>query len=793
MPQKLVFWLLDINYDVESKTPVVNMWGLTEDGKKVLVKDYSFRPYFYVLPKMGVDLSKAVKDIKLLEDPAEPIISIDLVDKKYFGKPVKAIKVTCLIPQSVPSYREKIGRLSWVEDVLEADIRFYMRYLIDNGVNPCDWHEVEVEEEKVPPGFELDAVYRALSRPQPILKDEPPPLKVLSFDIECYNKAGSPVAQRDPIIIISLVANGESKVMTANDHDDSSLLKEFVEYIQKFDPDIISGYNSNHFDWPYIQARAKLHGVKLKVSRELTEPHQSVYGHISIVGRANIDLYDYAEDLMDVKIKTLENVADYLGVMPKDKRILIDYIDIASYWDDPSKRDLLKRYAEEDAVSAYGITMEVLPFAIQLSRLTGVPLDQVLAASVGFRVEWYLMRVAYREGELVPNRVERKYEPYRGGLVLKPKEGLHENIAVLDFSAMYPHLMIKYNIGFDTYVPPEESCNPDECYVAPEVGHRFRTHPPSLYRKALEKLLELRKAIRDEMKKLDPKDPYYILLDNRQRAVKTMTNAMYGYLGWTGARFYLKPCAEATAAYGRQTIMKTIKMAKEMGLNVIYGDTDSIFVKYDESKVRAFIERVEKELGLEIKLEKIYKVCFFTEAAKKYAGLTIDGRIDVVGFEAVRGDWCSLAQEVQSKVLELILVKKNVQAAINYVKDVINKVRSGKVDIKDLVIWKTLSKSLDEYEVEAAHVQAARQLLAAGHRLEVGDKIGFVVVKGASEKISGRVKPYIFASMDEIDKEYYARKQIAALALRILKYFGVSEEQLLTGVKQASLFDFLRR
>ncbi|MEM0233426.1 MAG: DNA polymerase II [Candidatus Nezhaarchaeales archaeon] len=793
MPQKLLLWLLDINYDVEGRIPVIKLWGITDNERRVLVKDYSFRPYFYVLPKDYVDMQKAVRDIKLLEDPSEPILSVEEVDKKFFGKPVKVLKVTCLLPESVPTYREKIAKLNWVEEVLEADIRFYMRYMIDNGVNPCDWHELEVEEEKNVSNIKVDAVYRALTRPRPYPKDEVPNLRILAFDIECYNKAGSPVPHRDPIIMISLASSEGTKVLLAEDHDDSKILKEFVDYIQTYDPDIIVGYNSNHFDWPYIQARAKLHGIKLKISRDFAEPHQSVYGHVSVVGRANIDLYDYAEELMEVKIKTLENVADYLGVMPKDKRTLIDYLEIAEYWDNTSKRAILKKYAEEDAVSTYGVAMEVLPFAMQLSRLTGVPLDQVLAASVGFRVEWYLMRVAYSERELVPNRVERKYEPYRGGLVLKPKEGLHENIAVLDFSAMYPHLMMKYNIGFDTYVPPEEPCKSDECHVAPEVGHRFKKNPPSLYKKAIEKLLELRGAIRESMRKLDPKDPCYTILDNRQKAVKTMTNAMYGYLGWTGARFYLKPCAEATAAYGRHTIMTTIKMAKDMGLQVIYGDTDSIFVKYDQSKIKAFIERVERELGLEIKLEKVYKVCFFTEAAKKYSGLTLDGRIDLVGFEAVRGDWCELAQEVQSKVIEIILTKKDVQAAVNYVRDVVNMIRAGKVDMKKLIIWKTLSKSLDEYEVEAAHVQAAKQLLAAGFKLEIGDKVGFVVVQGPSEKVSERVKPYVFATMNEIDKEYYVKKQVVALAMRILKYFGVNEESLLSGTKQASLFDFLRK
>ena len=125
MPQRLLFWLLDISYDVEGRVPVIKMWGVSEDGRRVLVKDYDFRPYFYVLPKSKVDTSKAMKDIKFAEDPSEPIISVEEVSKKYFGRPVKAVKVTCLLPESVPTYRERIARMDWVEEVLEADVRLH--------------------------------------------------------------------------------------------------------------------------------------------------------------------------------------------------------------------------------------------------------------------------------------------------------------------------------------------------------------------------------------------------------------------------------------------------------------------------------------------------------------------------------------------------------------------------------------------------------------------------------------------------------------------------------------------
>lgn len=82
-----------------------------------------------------------------------------------------------------------------------------------------------------------------------------------------------------------------------------------------------------------------------------------------------------------------------------------------------------------------------------------------------------------QDSELIPNRVERPYEPYKGAIVLEPKRGIHKNIAVLDFSSMYPSIMMKYNIGSDTYVIDEALCASDNCYEAPEVGYKFLKNP----------------------------------------------------------------------------------------------------------------------------------------------------------------------------------------------------------------------------------------------------------------------------------------------------------------------------
>ncbi len=792
---KITFWLLDINYDVVGDTPEIRMWGITDDERRIVVLDRSFRPYFYVLPREGVDLQKLMRRIRSMSSAKHRIIDVSIVERKYFGKPVTLLKVTCQIPASVPKLREELANLPEVKEVLEADIRFYMRYMIDNNIVPCGWHEVEVEELPNTKGWQVDAVYLAKEVPKYIPHlTKIPKLRVLAFDIECYNPRGTPKPERDPVIIIAVATNdGEEKIFLAEDHNDRRMIQEFVKYVKKKDPDVIVGYNSNGFDWPYLLERCSKLKVKLNVSRTDSAPAQSVYGHFSIIGRANVDLYNYAEELAEVKVKTLENVAEYLGVMKKEERILIEGVEIYKYWDDPKLREKLIEYAKYDVRSILGISDKVLPFLIQLSSIVGLPLDQVVAASVGYRVEWHLMRQAFEYNEVIPNRVERPHETYRGAIVLKPKPGIHENIAVLDFSSMYPNIMISKNISPDTYVPPYEKVDPNDVYVAPEVGHRFRKHPPGFYRKVLERLLKARKEIRDKMKELDPDSIEYKILNERQKALKVIANATYGYCGWVAARWYKREVAEATTAWGRKIIRETIDLAKKLGLNVIYGDTDSIFVKYDKDKVNELIKIIKDKMGLEIKPDKIYVRAFFTEAKKRYCGLLPDGHIDVVGLEAVRGDWSELAKEVQEKIIEIILKEGSVDKAISYVHETIEKLKRGEIPLSKLIIWKTVTKRLEEYEVKAPHVTAARKLLAAGYMLTVGDKVGYIITNKGGSSLADRAEPYIFVkSPKDVDVDYYIHKQIIPAAMRILSYFGVREDQLISGKRQVSLLEFFR-
>ncbi|MEM2987995.1 MAG: DNA polymerase domain-containing protein, partial [Candidatus Bathyarchaeia archaeon] len=730
---KITFWLLDINYEVKDHEPEVWLWGIDSSGNRVLVVDRGFLSYFYAVVEERFDPEKVVGEIRSRRAEFPFVVKVEVVERKFFGKPVKALKVYCRDPDVMAKYAKAFRKIEGVKECFEDDIRYSMRYLIDNGVVPCGWHEVDVSEELKNLDLQVGHVYVASSPPKFVERAEVPNLRVLGFSIICYSREGAPKPDRNPVVIISVATNSgeERQLIASEDRNDKPVLEAFMDYVRKFDPDIVVGYGVNRQDWAYLNERCKRLGLRLLIDRAKTEPHTSVYGHVSITGRANIDIFDFADEFPDVKIKTLENLADYLGVMKIEDRVLVEDVDFADHWDDEAKRETLKRFSLENTRCIMGISNAILDFAMQLSSLVGLPLDHVGTAAVGFRVEWFLVKHAHKIGELVPKRVEQPYRPYVGAIVLNPKPGLHENIAVLDFAAMYPNIMITYNISPDTYVAPKEVSPPCGVYEAPEVKHKFKKEPPGFYKEVLSHLISVRNEVRARMKKCAPDSVEYRVLDARQKAVKVITNASYGYAGWIGARWYIKPVAEAATAWGRHTILNAIKMAEEERLTVVYGDTDSIFIKYDPEKVERLAAKIYERLGLEIKPDKIYTRIFFTEAKKRYAGLLPDGRLDIVGLEVIRGDWAVVAKKVQEKVLEIILKEQSPQKAAKYAQQFIYELRQRRVPYRDLIIWKTLTKPVEEYAVKTPHVEAAKTLMEKGWKLAMGDKIGYVVVAGS--------------------------------------------------------------
>jgi DNA polymerase, archaea type len=792
---KISFWLLDINPKIDSDKGTVELWlwGIDTVGNRVLVVDHTFVAYFYVVLADGFEGSKVAEAI--MNTYSSSIVKTEVVERRFFGKPVTAIKVSCKVATETSKLAKQLRSIEGVKDCLEEDIRASMRYLIDNNVVPCSWHEADANEEENTEDVRVSKIYSVKAPLKHLDKVVVPELRVLSFSMICYSREGSPKPDRNPVIIISTsTSNGETKQFIASENkNDKLIIEEFIAYIYKFDPDIIANYSANSVDWTYLKGRSHKLKLKLNFDRAHMEPHTSVYGHVSTIGTVNLNLADFMDVFPEVKVKTLWNFANHLSILSDEQRLIED-VEFADYWDDKKKRGELMRFGLESACKVQGTAELLLDFAIQLASLTSLPLDQVMTAAVGFRVEWFLIKQGKKIGELVPKRIEQHYIPYAGGLVLSPKPGLHENIAVLDFKSMYPNIMITYNLSPDTYIAPNEPIPTSGVYTAPEVGHKFRKVPPGFYKEALTYLINIRGTIRQKMKTMDPKTVQYHVLDARQKAVKIITNAAYGYAGWIGAKWYIKPVAEAASAWGRHIILTASQMAEKAGIQVVYGDTDSLFLYYDKAKIPKLEEEIKRELKLEVEIGEVYSRLFFTEAKKRYAGLRQDGSLDIVGLEVIRGDWAEVAKEMQEQILEIILKEQSPKKAVDFVRSVIADLKNRKVQLNELIIWKTLTKSPEDYANKAPHVEAAKMLKDKGWRLTTGDKVGYVILEGKG-RLYSRVKPYVFAKIEEVDADYYITNQVLPAALRILSFFEITEAELLKETKEKeeikSLMDYV--
>ena len=779
----LRFFLLDINGETTPEGSEIRLWGIDDQGKDVLIVDSTFKPRFHAIPKEGSSPEILAETLSPSKAKRDDILDVSIEKKKLLNRSVTAVKVTCNSTGALEEVAKNLAKNELVHQVLGEDIRYASVYLLDRDLIPCRWNELQVEKCSLPEAG-VNHAYIAIGSPHPSSLEGVPELRVLAFAPIAFAEKGSPHAAKNPVSIISAAtSDGQLRSFTRSNMSDHDMICEFIGYLTKFDPHIVAGFESNRTGWPYLIQRARALGIPLGVGQLGSEPHTSVYGHISITGRASVDIFDYASELPEVKVKNLENVAEFLGI--KLDAVLPDELQLAKIWNSPPEKPRLVSCANAQARAILEMTERFLEFGMELSSLTCMPLDQVATAAVGHRVDSYLMKEAYRQGHLIPHRSEQPYSRYQGAVVLAPCEGLHENVVALDFASMYPNLMILYNLSPDTFVPPSEQTDDASCWVIEGPGHRFRKTPPGLYKTALANLISFRNDLKKRLKDEALSDSERRILRERERAVKVITNACYGYAGWIGARWYVREVAESAAALGRKSITRVIERCKETDLPVIYADTDAVFVTRDEQKVDSLLRWVNENLHLDIRPDKTYQRVLFTEAKKKYAGLLTDGTLDIVGMEVVRGDWSEIARKVQQRVIELILREASPNRAKEYVLDSIDELRRGNVSMQDLIIWKSLTKPIEEYKVKAPHVEVAKRYLSTGRELLPGDKIGYVVTKKGG-KLYEKAQPYFAVTPDQVDAEYYVSNQIVPAAARILEVFKIGQDQLMLG-RQRSL------
>jgi len=788
---------VDVSYRTRGSKPVLI---LVLKGKRFFrIHDSSFEPYFYLHSDDLEGASKAVEQISV-EDNGKlvKVKRVEKVKKTLSGKEQELLRIVCHHPNEVPVLREEVKSFG---TTYEYNIPFTRRYIIDKGLVPLAMVEFERE------GKELKKIVKIYDAPA--VK-----LNTLAFDIETYNPQGAPRPAKDHVLMISY-AGESSGVLTTKKIDrefvhtystEKEMIEKFCELVKKMDVEILLGYNSSNFDLPYLKERASVLRTKLALGRDGSSFNLSRRGLITkakINGRIHVDIFHIVRFLSTIgALKTFQRTLTevYSEITGKKKKV-VPKLEIWKYWDEGSKCGELADYSLNDSVAEKELADRLLPMEFELSKLSKVPLFDIVGSSTGTIVEQLLMNRAHWENMIVPNQPKeeeitaRAASPAVGAFVKMPEPGIYDNLVVFDFRSLYPSIIISHNV--DPFTLNCDCCEKD-AFVSP-AGHRFCKKKKGLIPSVLGELLEKRAEIKKKMKSLKPGTEEFIQLDARQQALKITANSFYGYLLYPRSRWYSKEAGESTTAWGRHYIQETMKKAEEAGFKVLYGDTDSLMLLLGDKKKKdalEFVADINSKLPekMELELEGFYTRGMFVSkkaeakgAKKKYAMIGEDGRIKIRGFELVRRDWAGVAKEVQKQVLEAILKEGSKDKAVKIVMDKIDELKAGKTPLSELVIYTQLKKGVDEYEINSPELAAAKKAKEAGVPVEEGSLVGYIITR-TGNSISDKAMPADMAK--DYDAGYYIDHQVIPAVLKILKELGVKKEDLLFGGKQSSLGDW---
>ncbi|MFH0711140.1 MAG: DNA-directed DNA polymerase [Candidatus Aenigmatarchaeota archaeon] len=815
MKEELV--LFDVDYELEGNEGVILLYCKDSKGKSVLVKDKTFRTYFYVLPREGKP-EEVKKKIHELDEKkiGTRIFSVETCEMNWLNENRKVLKVIIENPRRIHDVRDAVKHWKEIEDTFEYDITYYKRYLIDKRLEPMGWMEVSGELMKDKGKYKVDYMIQANSV-KFLDSNKKFEARVMAFDTEWIEEK-----EKSKLIMLSLASStGLKKVLTTYDwskkppyvesvKDEKGIIEKFLEMIEKDDPDIIVGYNSDGFDFPELKDKASEFKIQMKIGRNDEQIFVVRRGRISSAkskGRIHLDLFGFIRHVLAPSMKSevfsLDEVSqELLGTGKKD----MTYEEMVDIWSKKEQVERLAEYSMWDSELALRLAEHLLPQVYAISRLTGQLPSDAGRYTYSQLVESFYMRKAFADNVLAPNRpiteeIEmRREEPaYKGAVVIEPKKGIHSDILVFDFRSLYPTIIVTHNI--DPWTFNFSPCKKKE--HVPQSDWYFCADKKGFIPQHLEEIVEKRKQIKNMMKKEKEGSEQHRLYENEQYALKILANATYGYLGYFGAKWYKREAGAAAAAWGRYYIGLVVEEAKKSGFEVIYGDTDSLMAslgeKMSKEKLKEvgskFEAAVNKKLPgiIELEFRNVYQGGIFVSrekgevgAKKRYALLDYRGGLEIRGFETVRRDWCQLSKDIQRQVLTVVLKEKDPVKAVTLVRETIKKIGEGKVPLDQLVILEQITRPLSQYEQIGPHVKAAMKSSERGRPIGEGSLVAFVIVKGKGS-ISERAEPLEDVKQNQYDPDYYIGHQVLPASMRVLKALGYTEEEILGGKIQKKL------
>jgi len=838
METMLPSMLVSATYDGPSKSAILKFYEPTQQKLFLWKDEIGHKPYCY---------SKLTpEELDFLQE-REDVLEIKTVKKHDYihDEEIEVSKIVVDNPLSIGgNYGESIRNQI---ETWESDIKYYETYLYDRQLVVGKYYEItngllkphnmEISDEvklalksllwdKVDSESMIDAeeFKEFISEWADLLNQPIPKIKRLSVDIEVEFEPGrfpDPKLAEKKVTAIGLkgsdgfdqifVLKTEGTEQGNNELDENikvtfyeldkekDMIADAFKIIEEF-PFVVT-YNGDEFDLPYLYNRAERLGIPnennpLYMMRDSATLKHGV--HIDLyrtLSNRSFQIYAFSQSYTDFSLNSVSK-----ALLGKEK---IDYgLDF-----DKLSLYQTANYCYNDAQLTYELTSFngdlLMNLLVIIARIGRMPIDDIARMGVSQWIRSLLYYEHRKRNALIPKREELqkrtegvmsdaviKDKKYRGGLVVEPKEGIHFKVVVMDFASLYPSIIKVRNLSYETVRCPHEECKKNSI---PQTNHWTCSKNNGLTAIIIGSLRDLRvnyyKSLSKKETLTDEQRQQYTVVS---QALKVILNASYGVMGAEIFPLYFLPAAEATTAVGRYTILETIKKCEGTGIEVLYGDTDSLFIKNPtEEQIQKLIEQAKTDHGVDLEIDKTYRYCVLSNRKKNYLGVTDSGKVDVKGLTGKKSHTPGFIKKLFFDLLDVLSEVKTMEDFVKAKKQISEKiadcgkkVEAKEIPLEDLTFNVMLSKAPSEYvKTIPQHIRAAKQLESI-RELKKGDKISFIKILNKPG-----VKPVELAKKEEIDSKKYMEFLESTLE-QITSSMDLDFDTILGKPKQTGLDEF---
>jgi DNA polymerase-2 len=659
-------WLLDVLADPEGG---IILWLLTDDDKRLRLR-MDFSVTFYATGDFSL-LRQAWIHLKDKDVKLERTIRRDL----FLGER-DVLSVTTSYPSKLPKLFAGLSRQFPALDYYDADIPLSLRFIAQTNTHLLGRCLIKMDQEWVQSIEPLDSPWEIDPTPIPLR------ILILSPDV-------NPVIRKP----VSLRVIYKQKEYSLPLEPTRAFLIGLQADLKRFDPDLILTDYGDTWLFPQLNVWSKESGIDLNPNRDqnkniLTRRADSYFAYGQVIYRgAQAHLFG---------------------------RWHIDRHNTMSFGE-------------------YG-----LEGVLEQARVTGLGVQEMARKSPGAGITAMQMYTALRNGIMVPFQKQQVegtktlaelIRADHGGLIYQPIIGLHSKVAQIDFSSMYPAIMVKHNIS-------------------PETVGKVDA-PEGLVPKTLRPLLEKRLMLKNIISDLDPRDCRVKILEARAAAHKWLLVVCFGYLGYKNARFGKIESHEAVTAMSRELMLQAKEVAEDMGFTVLHMYVDCLFVQqagFERSaNFTPLMEAIVDKTGIPIAMEGVFKWVAFLSSKRdarvpvpnQYFGAFMDGSIKYRGIELRKRDTTLWVRKIQLAVLEILAKADTPQEWAERVPDVLafveyakHNLKAGRVPHEELIVRQRLSRVLDGYKSPSPAAHTALQLRAIGRQVAPGQSVQFLFTRG---------------------------------------------------------------